>query len=589
MSETIERSQKNTHGLKPEFERIATTVMIKAGRLEDAQRFADDSSDAEVHSLVAAALQAQKDYEQAKEEYIKAIKIEDYALARCSVTELLVYQAACHVAQEEWPQATMYLDQAISVDPDNPDLHRYNGAIQTTALMRGISAVEMKEAISHLEKLQVRYPNRADVAHQLAMIYHRQAIEAEGISNSKERDRSWEKAFGNWALVVESYEYWRRWDEAREFVYEKPIDDDEIEKLRHETISKIIKDIHDQYIKVYSDNDKKNDVDRHKNLRAQVALELDIAKALHETVVMLQENGKISNPVIPSGPLMWKHLGIANKVEEIARVALETFSTFSPAQDVLNALTPVGLAKVMIREGQLREAIPLLEEYLDQFPEDAAAQTVLAEAFTKLAQATSAGNLDEAFRYWEKAISFGAQAEQVENDIGDAVFREAKKYEKNKAFEEADRVLRLGLSHIPKSKLLRDKLASIANRRAEVMVSSIQDSSPLSKVLTTVEKAEKILREADDFVGPQHPVIRKKLKQLAKYLNNPAVNVVNSLNLDNVLSRVQSMPNSERQDLIKELKKIQNMLERAHHLDSRDPSIRRNLDYVRTMIAALSR
>ena len=587
MSGTTKRSKKSAQGLKPEFERIATTVMLKAGRLEDAQQFADVSSDAEVHSLVAAALQAQKDYEHAKEEYLKAIKLEHYAPARHSVTNLLIYQAARHVAQEEWPQATTYLDQAISAYPDNPDLRRYNGAIQTTALMRGISTVEMKEAIAHLETLQAEDPSRADVAHQLAMFYHRQAIEAEETSKPGDRNQSWEKAFGNWALVVESYEYWRRWDESREFVYEKPIDDDEIERLRHETISKIIKDIHDQYIKVYSDSDKKSEADRHKDLRAQVALELDIAKALHETVTMLQEKGKISNPVIPCGPLMWKHLGIVDKVEEIARVASENFSSFSPAQDILNALTPVGLAKVMIREGQLREAIPLLEEYLDQFPEDVAAQSVLAEAYMRLAQATSVGNLDEAFKYWEKAISLGAQSEQVENEISDAVFREAKKYEKNKAFEEADRVLRLGLSHVPKSKLLRDKLASTANQRAEVLVSSLQDSTPPSEVLTTVEKAENILREADDLAGPQHPAIRKKLKQLARYLNNPAVSIVDSL--DDVLSRVQSMTNSEKQDLIKKLKVAQNMLERAHHLNSQDSSIRRNLEQIRMMVMVLSK
>ncbi|MFZ5903256.1 MAG: tetratricopeptide repeat protein [Chloroflexota bacterium] len=595
---TSDRLKNPPRGMHPEFGRIAAAVMVKAGRLEEAQRFADASADPSAHALVASAYVGEQKYQQAKDAYLKALQLGDVAQARQGVTALLIYMAARESAHEEWDQAAGYLKEAIRADSDNPALRRYHEAVLTAALMRGVSADKMEEAIPHLEKLQEEQPSRADVAHQLAMIYHHRAIGLEETSESAQRDQCWERALANWAVVIESDEYWPRWDESREYIYEKPIDDAEVEKLRHQTIGRIIREIHDQYIRLYSDSNRKSHLERHKNLRATWGLELAMARALHETVKLLQSKGKMTGWVIPSGPLMWKRLGIVDKVADTARAALKLSSSFSPAQEVLNGTTPVGIAKIMIEEGQLMEAIALLEEYLAKSSRDPAARGFIASAYMKCAQTVVNSNLEEAIGYWVKAKSFGAPAAEVENEISGVVFKEAKKREDRGGLHDAESVLKLGLKHAPTSKPLRDKLAQISNQRAVNLMNGLKQNSTPSQVLATLQKAQTILQEADRLAGPNHPVLQKSLKDLGQIraqmvhaeaiaLNNKAMEMVNSLQYE--FPRVQYMSYWDRQNLCTKIREAEGLLARAYELSVYDSTVRQNLDQVRALAAAICR
>lgn len=582
-------SRKTAADLSPELGRLATTVMLNAGRLDDARRYAERSSDPAAHTALAAACLSREDYETARDAYLKALELGDFAPARQGAVNLLIYLAAHAAAREEWDQASQHLQEAIRAHPENPVVRRYSTAVQTAALMRGISADQMEEAIPHLEKLQLEEPGRADLAHQLAMMYHRRAIEMEGTNKAAKRDRAWELAFANWGLVIESDEYWRQWDEAREFVYEKQIDDAEVEKLRHETIGKVIKDLHNQYIKLYSDRGQSAHLERHKGLRAAWALELVMARALHETIKLLQSKNRVPETAIACGPLMWKHLGIVDKVEATARAALKLVPSFPAAQELLNGLTPVGMARVLIEEGQLMEAIVLLEEHLEKAARDAAARQLIATAYMRYAQTVVHQNLEEAVGYWVKAKSFGAAAADVETEISDAVFREAKKREEAGELAQADSVLRLGLKHAPNSKLLRDKLAQIANQRAIGVMNELGQGPTPTQVLSKLQSAQQILQAADRLVGPNHPVIVKSLNELnqiqAQMASAMLVNKVNGA-IERANNAVQNFrPGENYYSVSTELNAALSILESAAREAPGEQAIRKHIVDLKTGIA----
>jgi hypothetical protein len=320
-------------------------------------------------------------------------------------------------------------------------------------------------------------------------------------------------AIANWGLVIEADEYWKKWVESRQSVYGKAIPGDGIDKTRHAVIKTKVREMHDQYIHTFAHNGQEALAKIHRHLRSQWLLELAAAKALHDCIDFLKtKRGQPSVPVI-CGPIMWKHLGLTTQVESLAASARKLDSGFKPAQDLQEFLSDVGLARILVREGQQDEALSILREYLSKNPNERGAKDLLVEVLLAKSETLAATELAEAIELIKEAKSNGANEDTIQNATTHAVLNRLANIDEN--LDESEAALKLGLKLAPKSQLLMDKYAENAVSRVNVYLNGIINSKPdPSVVVKAIEKAEKMMQDAAKVVGANHHKIQEKIREL---------------------------------------------------------------------------
>jgi molecular chaperone DnaK (HSP70) len=567
--------------------RLAVAALVNTNQIATAQELvnkADRLVKPDLLVMIATACTRQGEYKQALAGFTQALEIDPrHALARQGASDLLTYQAVQQIEKKEWRKASELIKQAIHLDPENDQLLRIQSAVEAAAVMTGISTDRLQDAITALERLQKGNPHRPDLAHQLALLNHQLAIEMDESSQSRLRDACWEKAFSNWAVALVNNEYWKEWGQFRQAVYDQVVSADEIEKLHRDRVSSKIREVHQQFIRAYSEANNTKEVERHKRLQALWMLELDSAQGLKDTLQLLPH----AEPALfPSGPLAWQQHNLQAQVEKAAQSALQKNKSFRPAQIVLEAAKPTGLARAMIRQGQYDDAIVILETYLLKAPKDKETQQLLAEAWQSKALLLAGSDLEAAIDAMRKAKSYGAIGEKIEESLAEAVLKRSLELEKAGKLEEAEKILRLGIKNLAQNRSLKDKLAEIARDRAlKYMETNIGKGKDPKKALSVLEKTQGMLRDADTVAGPRHPIIQGALDELqsarATLLNAAAVELANEA----------GEIFQEKDDYAGAMKKLDealSLLNEASRGQPGDSTVKSNLEQVRQAKAALN-
>ncbi len=559
--------------------RLAVSVLIQNNQIERARQVVKNSKDAQAHVILGNAYLSKGQYDQARVEYRTAIKLEPQNKeARSQGVGLLLFLAAQQVKEKAWEKALGLLREAVEIDPANSTLQRYQLSIDAMSVMQGLSIDHLDRVIPVLEERQSKEPARGDLAHLIAMLAHRQAIELQEKADFQASEAAWKLAIANWGVVIEADEYWRKWATARQAVYaidDKPIASEELDKMRRQTIKENIREVHQQYVQLYTQAGQVDIARSHRRLRGLWTLELATARSLHDTRDFLTGRGK--KPVLPvvCGPLMWDRLGMKDKVKSLAQEALKLDSSYKPAKDLLDALSAIGLGRVFLNEGQLDEAIAALEEYLKANPKDPAARAMIAQALLDKSQTLPQTGWKEALDLAKRAKQYGATEEQCQEYIGKVVLNRIRELEGKD--DQIEQVLRQALAQSPGNRLLKDRYADlVVSRTTKYIEKELAGSPDVDRIVTIFGRAETMFADADKVAGPNHPTIQKQMRDLrevhAKALNSMAVDLFNK-----AAQNVQY----NRYSACEQLKQAERLCEQAKQLDPSNRTVQENLEQVR--------
>ncbi|HPH95213.1 MAG TPA: tetratricopeptide repeat protein [Anaerolineaceae bacterium] len=586
------------------LQRLHIASLIHTNRVDQAHAMIQklpENDRAELLVAAGNAYLAQENIPAAVNEFRAALASSpQHSAAHDAALNSLLCLAARAVEQKAWQDANGYLREALQIDPNQSLLHRAMGAVQGASIMAGLTLDHYDEVIPALENMLKKDPSQADITHQLAILYHRQAIEAEEKQQPEIYETSWNRAIALWVTALEADAYWETWKKAREDAYQREIPAEEIEKMRRETLRGLLKEIHTRFILAYSEANETAHVSRHQHLLAHWSLEFSGAHALYDTVQYLKGRGKTADIPFICGPSRWQDLKLQAKIEKIAQDALKLDKTFQPAQDVLEALGGTGLAKALISEGQLDEAITLLQDALKANPKDQSARTRLADALVSKGQALAVNNIENALAAWDKARENGADKKKVEDMMLQAILKRVDEMIELDATNEAAQLLNTGLKYLPQNRWLKDKLGEMANKGVQEKVkeairianNAINNFTPgvnFEETRRNLNRAIEILETAHRS-SPSENLTQRHLNDMRAALANLGRGEANRLNSKGVQLANEAQESFVRGDSYTARSKFRdalNYLEQARSLDPADDTIRQNIIQVTALRDAL--
>jgi tetratricopeptide (TPR) repeat protein len=157
--------------------------------------------------------------------------------------------------------------------------------------------------ISRLEQQQSRDPANAVLAHDLGLAHYWQAKKR---GNSGGATVHWQRVVANWAMVLESAEYWRDWCAERSSVYGKPISEGQVASVKEQLSDRLTEELA-HVAQVDSTG---------------ASLHLNVAFHLEVKAIRLLKQGKglllpsQSDPRLYCGPLLAQQLAILPQVED---------------------------------------------------------------------------------------------------------------------------------------------------------------------------------------------------------------------------------------------------------------------------------
>ena len=579
---------------QPEESLLLAIVQLRQGNLVDAHQLAKTVRSIPALRAVAAAFTSADRLEDARQAYHDVLALdEDDRDARCALGGVLLAQAARAARDQRWQAAREALQEAAKLDAENPAPARYLEAVGSAEITAG-GNVSGEDAINLLENLLKRIPEnpRTDVIHQLAMLYHRQAIVMEVTSShSARRDDYWRRTLAYWAMAVEDDSYWMRWVQNRRPVYEQDVSRDDMQRLRYETIRSRVREVHQQFVGAYSTDNKPDDAVRHRKWMAQWNMEMVAAHALHKIMEDMQKQGRSVSYGIPSGPLYWKLANVEDRVRRMAEEALKILP--DEAQIILDALNPVGMARSLLKEAQLEEAIDILQAHLDDNPNDRQARELIQQALLDQVRTLAASDLDGALTALQRLKTHGGKTADAEKLIVAETLKDVDKLLEDGNPREAGRLVEMALKILPASKPLKDKQSQVAVSQIAGRVSqaiervnhAIADyrsgSLGYDEAIAEFNAALKILDEARRATPGDHKIIKHyhELAVLrADLINSEAVKITN---------HAADIAGSDRSSAINDLDTAVRMLEEAHHNDPDNQQISRNLESVRQSLKGL--
>ena len=562
------------------YQRLAAAALIKTGKLEEAQKILPQLQDDTLWMWLGKAYADFGKLETASNAYGEAVKLNPKNKEAITDRVGLLHKIAVQYAKEkEWGKAGEYLRKAVELDPSNTAFRDLMDAVEILGLTSGLNFSQVDTGIPILEKIQSTKISRTDVAHQLAIFYHRKAIADENIK-SKKNIQNWDMAFGNWALTLNDLPYWERWVQNRQQAYEHTLETEKIQTICQQSIPEIIKKLHGQYIAFYGKSEQSDGVIRHKQMVARLSLELNSARHMADTLDFLRKHKRQVSFSVACGPIMWQHFQIELEVETVARAALAVDKNCESAQKVLDALQTTELISAYLTEGLVDEAILMLENELTQKPMNGKAQDLLKKAYLEKMKTLVNAPQSDAKAVFDKAKKFKLDTSELEIEYAQQVLVKADQAYANEKLDEADKILRDGLRVATNNQNLKDKLADVANRQVKILFEGGMEKDP-KNVLPLIEKCRVILLNADKVAGPNHPKLAENLSTLqgleASNYNNKGVEYLNSA--------VALYKAGSRSSGAVQLKLARDALEKATSLQPQDSTIQENLKVVKDLMA----
>ena len=585
----------------PTQAQIAVIVLLNAGHPDQAQRIigqAEKSLRPGLHCSLAAAFAAKKEYDLALNEYKAALKIEPkHAQAVSGSVEILMTLAMSHLRKKEFKQAHPYLKQALATNPDNLELQNLLATVEISIALEGGSVEDPERMIQAIEKIYLANPERLELAHKLAMLYHQCAIELEAsASGTPQLVDAWERAIGYWSLVAEGDDYWELWFKGRASVYGQEIPTDKRDELRQARIKERVRQIHQQYIREYSEMNRKEQADRHRTLLARWTLEMSTTTAVHQMTDFLKSHGQPAPLAVACGPIVWDLLNTRESVQRAAQKAKKLDPENAAALEVLQSLTPLGLAKAMRKDGLLKEAVDTLTAYLETNSRDKEAKALLAELLVQQGQTLLDSNVEQAIEAFQQAKHYGANAQSVDETICQAVYDQASRLIEQDNTARATALLQLAIrSTKTGNALLQDLLAKTQTGPAiklanEAIEGFSNDTRTYDQTVKDLERALSMLETALR-TAPDSPALRKNISDLREVRDKVKASEAHRLNqlaVQQAGEAIDLAKSGQRYSAREKLRQSVRNLEAARALDPSDATIRDNLNQIQTLLNAIN-
>ncbi len=202
----------------------------------------------------------------------------------------------------------------------------------------GLENVETRsQVIAALEQRQVSDPASLITAHSLGLIYYWSALHAVG----DQRVAWFQAMIPNWAMVLESDEYWKQWCAERGQVYGEPIAGAIIEKARASIKEKL------------------------QRCLVEASPDLENAFYLEGKAIRLLKQAKAGFRAeeIQSGPLMIKRLGLDAAVSEFFCSLLFVAQASPDQRQLMQCFSQLAYPAIYIERGQPQRALEALAQF----------------------------------------------------------------------------------------------------------------------------------------------------------------------------------------------------------------------------------
>ncbi|MGB0385848.1 MAG: tetratricopeptide repeat protein [Ardenticatenaceae bacterium] len=376
--------------------------------------------------------------------------------------------ALCELGNEQLEASTARLRRLLKAEAERPD-YLYHLALallkqkqveKGEPLLRRVLAeakepelIEKARALlaSLWEQMQKDDPTSLWVAHQLAILYHRWAIELEEKGQTEAADARWRQAIGNWVLLIEADGFWERWQAEREAVYESNIQITDMDKVRRQQLPQRLIQIHRDFERAYSQLPPPgaNHAARHKEYRLLLTWELKSAAALRDTAERLQEQGQTLDLPLIAGPLMLSQLGMLEQAREIAQSTSLTH--------LAEYLSPLGRFYLLIEEGEADRAIA--ELLLEKDQRDPEVVHLLGRALKEAGKTLLSNRPQQAISMLLQALKYDPPPD-IAPLLVQACLKQATLLQRDD-LNGAINILNLGLDHLPNDQKLKENLSSL--------------------------------------------------------------------------------------------------------------------------------
>lgn len=460
-------------GIPPEIARMMLVSLVNAGRLDDAERLLNvphlaNQADG-LRFELGMAYAAQGRLEQALGHFQALRQREpNDARARQAILDVLQAQASEHATRQEWEDAAQALTAALKIAPDDRQLGNYLAAIQEALPARYISQGQYEQASAIWERTQAADPTSYQVAHNLAILYHRWAIEQEQAGSSATRrplDLIWRRAIANWALVVAADSFWETWVAGKQAIYGMPIEQAKVDELRKSGLRERLELIHRDFEAAYQRSNNQQAAEQHAEYRLLLRLEFKTAQAMRETTGMLRQHGKAVEVPICAGPLMLSQLGKLDGARHMAQQAQKQSREFAQAHILEAYLSSLGRYYLLVDEGQTDRAILELKPIISREPTNGEARGLIVRALNEAGHSLLANDVEQAIATWADALQYEPENAEIKDLIAQHCLKRAAELSQANDRDGTIRVLNTGLRHAPNHRGIKERLASELNSR----------------------------------------------------------------------------------------------------------------------------
>lgn len=443
---------------------LMATCFIKAGRLDKAERLLQDMPVSQHKSSLryelGMAYAEQGQLDEALGQFRTCLQEQpDESRVRQAAVDVLCLTAGQCAGQNDWDGAAGALNQALTLNPKDTRLRQYLTAVNEALPLRYLAKGNREKAAQLWEEARQAAPTNYRLAHQLAILYHRWAIELEQEGHTRAADYRWPKAIANWVLLIKADPFWEEWTARREAIYGQSISTDDITTLRQKELYNQLEQIHRDF---QTQNSKR--ADKHKEYRLLLQMELNTATALEATAKLLQQQGEPVPVPVYAGPLMLEQLGLRDTAERMAALAKQLNPKAKAPQTLATYLSPLGRMYLLIEERQTDQAIRELKEMVKQEPQNNEARRLLVLAFMEAGNVLAASDTKKAVAAWAEGLAYEPDNTELTELIAKNCIEQATKLQKNDA-DAAIKLLNLGLAHVPNHRRLKEELAASLNRR----------------------------------------------------------------------------------------------------------------------------
>jgi tetratricopeptide (TPR) repeat protein len=266
-------------------------------------------------------------------------------------------------ADQDWAGAAKWLEQALTLRPHDESLQQDLDAVRELQPLSLLAEDRREEAAAIWEQLQRSRPDNVNVAHRLAILYHRWAIEEETAGRFADADPLWPKAMANWSLVLATDAFWSAWTAGRQEAYGLPVVEKDVSALRERGLPERLEQVHRDFEDAYRQVEDRRAWGRHWLSRFELKLEVAAAQAARDCAPLLRARGKPAP--LCAGPIMLGQLGLLNESQNLAAEAMRADPEAEAPRRLAAYLSPLGFYHILLDEGQVDYAIYYLKRRAD--------------------------------------------------------------------------------------------------------------------------------------------------------------------------------------------------------------------------------